>query len=133
MKFLWNDTLHVDFRGYIARAPTSWKISFEFISHPISTFLFFLCFAIICFTLPFLSESCVFFLFLYFFSTLDSKGLNKMNYFSRAPTHNMCGNQVRSTVCVHDAEHHTLENAVVWDRPHYRPTLQCLCMRMSLP
>ena len=83
MKFLWNGTLHVDFGENLVRAPTSWKISFVYLSHPIPMFflrsnqttihLFFLCFAILYFTLQFLSESCIFSIPL-FFSTLRFKG-----------------------------------------------------------
>jgi hypothetical protein len=40
MKFLWNDTLHVDFERNLARGSTSWKIFFE----PISLIQF-LCFS----------------------------------------------------------------------------------------
>ncbi len=84
MKFLWNGTLHVDFGGNLARAPISWKISFESIS-----LIRFLCFSCAPIKRPFLFFSCVlqssvlhfnscqnpvFFLFLCFFYLAIQRG-----------------------------------------------------------
>ena len=84
LKFLWNGQSYWDFGGNLARAPTSWKLSFESIS-----LIPFLCFSCGSIKRLFLCFFCVlplfciyipvrilryFFLFLHFFSFLRFKG-----------------------------------------------------------